>query len=200
MLDTSSSLLERLRRPSDGVAWQRLLDLYTPLIRHWLSRHYLQPCDVEDVTQEVLAVVVRKLPDFRHDGQLGAFRSWLRAITANCLRSYWRSGRNRPRATGDSDFLHSLEALEDPDSPLSRLWNQEYERHVLRRLVELVEPEVKPTTWRAFWGQVMEGKPADAVAAELGRSVNAVLIAKSRVLQRLRQELRGLLDEVPERL
>jgi RNA polymerase sigma-70 factor (ECF subfamily) len=58
----------------------------------------------------------------------------------------------------------------------------------------LVEPEFTPSTWRAFRRVVLEGAPPTAVAAELGTSVNAVFIAKSRVLQRLRQEARGLLD------
>jgi hypothetical protein len=41
---------------------------------------------------------------------------------------------------------------------------------------------------------VIDGQPASAVSEALGQTVNAVLIAKSRVLRRLRQEGRGLLD------
>jgi RNA polymerase sigma-70 factor, ECF subfamily len=40
---------------------------------------------------------------------------------------------------------------------------------------------------------VLEERPAADVAESLGLSVNAVLIAKSRVLRRLRQEGRGLI-------
>jgi RNA polymerase sigma-70 factor (ECF subfamily) len=85
--------------------------------------------------------------------------------------------------------------LEDPASGLSRLWDEEHDRHVVRRLLERIEPDFQPSTWRAFRRQVLDGAPPVAVAAELGLSVNAVLIAKSRVLQRFRQEARGLLDE-----
>lgn len=49
-------------------------------------------------------------------------------------------------------------------------------------------------TWRAFWRVAVDGcSPAD-VADELDMSVNAVYIAKSRVLRRLREELGDLLD------
>ena len=42
--------------------------------------------------------------------------------------------------------------------------------------------------------QVQDGQPAAEVAEELGISVNAVLIAKSRVLKRLREKAAGLVD------
>jgi len=64
-------------------------------------------------------------------------------------------------------------------------------------MMDLIEPEFKPATWAAFRGHVLEGRSADAVAAELGVSPNVVFIAKSRVLSRLREEARGLVDEHP---
>jgi RNA polymerase sigma-70 factor (ECF subfamily) len=194
MPDTPVSLLERLRLRPDGAAWRRLVDLYTPLIRNWLGYHALAQPDVEDLVQEVLGVLVRELPRFRHDLRRGAFRRWLRTITVNRLRTFWRERRSRPRATGDSDFLSVLDQLEDPHSSLSRFWEQEHDRHVVRRLLELLEPEFEPATWRAFQLLVLEGKRTDEVAGLLGVSVNAVRIAKSRVLRRFRQEVDGLID------
>src|SRR5438270_14034084 len=102
MPETPVSLLERLRLRPDGVAWQRLVDLYTPLIQKWLRYQALEPADVEDLVQEVLGVLVRELPQFRHDLRRGAFRRWLRTITINRLRMFWRARRSRPVATGDS--------------------------------------------------------------------------------------------------
>src|SRR5438552_13871982 len=113
MSETSASLLEQLRLRPDAAAWRRLVDLYTPLIRGWMRRHApLRPEDADDVVQEVLAVVVRKLRDFRREPRTGAFRRWLRSITVNCLRDFWRSQRARPLATGDSNFLQTLQQLE----------------------------------------------------------------------------------------
>src|SRR5206468_872600 len=62
------------------------------------------------------------------------------------------------------------------------------------RLLEVAEPEFAPSTWQAFQRLAVDGRPAAEVAAELGTTVNAVLLAKSRVLRRLRQEARGLVD------
>ncbi|HTU20437.1 MAG TPA: sigma factor [Gemmataceae bacterium] len=121
MPDTPISLLERLRLRPDEESWQRLVDLYTPLIRDWLRRHDLSGSDSDDLTQEVMQVLVRELPNFRHDLRPGAFRRWLRNVTVNRLRVFWRGRRARPVATGGSDFGHVLDQLEDPNSHLSRL-------------------------------------------------------------------------------
>jgi RNA polymerase sigma-70 factor (ECF subfamily) len=192
--ETPISLLERLSMRPDPASWQRLVDLYTPLIQHWLSQYALQSSDSDDLTQEVLATVVRELPHFRHDLRQGAFRRWLRTMAVNRLRNFWRERRTRPQAMGAGDFEAMLSQLEDPDSRLSRLWDEEHDRHVIRRLLELIEPEFEPTTWKAFRALVLEGKKTHEAAAELGISVNAARIAKARVLKRFRQEIGGLID------
>lgn len=185
---THASLLERLRSPGDAQAWRRWLDLYTPLIRGWLGRHGLQPADVDDVSQQILAVVVRDLPEFHHNGRPGAFRSWLRALTVNRLREHWRAQR---RADGGEALL---DQLADPASDLSRQWDRDHDRHVLGRLCDLVAADFHPTTWQAFRLVALDGVAPDQAANQLGVTVNAVFIAKSRVLARLRQEGRELLD------
>ncbi len=65
MSETSTSLLDRLRRSPDEEAWRQLTELYTPLIRGWLRRYALLDQDADDVVQDVLAGVVRRLPEFR---------------------------------------------------------------------------------------------------------------------------------------
>ena len=194
MPDTPISLLERLRLRPDETSWRRLVELYTPLIRAWLRHHRVEGADGDDLTQEVMQVLVRELPNFRHDLRPGAFRRWLRNVTVNRLRVFWRDRRSRPVAIGDSDFGRILDQLEDPNSDLSRLWDEEHDCHVARRLLELIEPEFEPGTWQAFRSLVLEGKRTAEVAAELGITANAVRIAKSRVLSRFRQEIEGILD------
>jgi RNA polymerase sigma-70 factor (ECF subfamily) len=192
MAETSLSLLERLRGRSAASAWGRLVDLYTPLIHSWLRRHRVRPEDADDLVQEVLGVLLRELPQFEHNRRPGAFRCWLRTITANRLRAFWKD-RARWQA-GGVDLERQLDELADPDSALSRLWDREHDELVLRRLLELTEPEFTPTAWLAFRRLALEGRPPAEVARELGTTVNAVLLAKSRVLRRLRQEARGLVD------
>jgi RNA polymerase sigma-70 factor (ECF subfamily) len=183
-LATSLTLLDRLRQP-DEDAWRRFVGLYGPLLQTWLRRHGLQPADRDDLSQHVLTVVVRKLPDFRHNGRPGAFRAWLRTITARALRDFWAA--QAPAAA-------LLDQLDDPASDLSRQWDRDHDRHVLGRLCDLVAADFHPTTWQAFRLVALDGVAPDQAANQLGVTVNAVFIAKSRVLARLRQEGRELLD------
>jgi RNA polymerase sigma-70 factor (ECF subfamily) len=194
MAETSVSLLERLRRQPDSRDWQRLVDIYTPLVHGWLRRQGVPPADADDLLQEVLGVVVRELPIFQHNQRPGAFRAWLRGITVNRIRGYWRARQQPDRARGDSEAARQLDQLEDPHSGLSQVWDQEHDRHVMVQLLEVVEKEVTATTWQAFRAVVLEGKDEQTVAGQLGLSINAVFIAKSRVLSRLRREAQGLLE------
>jgi len=185
--DTSLSLLERLLDPAAEDAWRRFVTIYGSLLRTWLRGAGLQPADCDDLSQRALEVLVRRLPEFEHTRRPGAFRAWLRGITINLLREFWR---RRPAA----DSVSMLKQLADPRAPLSRLWDEQHDRHVLHGLMELVRPHFTEPTWQAFCRLALDEIPARTVAAELGTSVNAVLIAKSRVLSRLRQEAGALLS------
>lgn len=193
MTTTSASLLERLRDGQDSAAWSRVLDLYGPLIRGWSARLGVRGADADDLVQEVLAVVVRRFPEFVHPERPGAFRGWLRAIAVNCARDFWRSKRYTPTAPGGTDFGGYLARLEAPDDPLAREWDREHDLHVTRKLLERLGSEFEPKTWELFRHFVLDGESAEAVAAEQGTTTNAVYIAKSRVLARLREEAAGLI-------
>jgi RNA polymerase sigma-70 factor (ECF subfamily) len=192
MENTRASLLLRARQGEES-AWRRLVDLYQPLIRAWLLRQQVRPQEADDLTQDVLAVLVRQLPRFEHAGRPGAFRAWLRTVTVNRARLFWRAGSGRAEG-GGLVVLQRIEELADPDSPLSRLWDEEHDEHVLRRLLGLMEQEFEPATLRAFRRLTFDGASGQQVADELGMSVAAVYGAKSRVLQRLRQEAQELLE------
>jgi RNA polymerase sigma factor (sigma-70 family) len=190
-MDTSASLLQRLRVQGAEGDWERLVQLYTPLIRAWVGRHVQQPEDVNDLVQQVFTVVVSKLPGFVHNGRPGAFRHWLRSIAANSLHRYWRTRQAR---SAPAETAAALEQLTDPESELSRQWDREHDMHLAQKLLECVSAEFRPASWQAFRRLVLDAAAPESVAGELGMSVNAVLIAKSRVLRRLREEAQGLLD------
>jgi RNA polymerase sigma-70 factor (ECF subfamily) len=192
-MDTSASLLERLRTAPDESAWRRLDDLYRPLIRRWLSRDPGFGEDKEDIVQEVMEVLVRELPGFQRQ-RTGSFRRWLRTVTAHRLAAHYRARQHRPQAWGTASEDSPLTQLADPHSELSRLWDEEHDRYVLRRLMELITPQFEATTLAAFHRVALDGAAPAQVAEELGVSLNAVLLAKSRVLSRLRQEAEGLID------
>ncbi len=193
-MDTPRSLLERLRHQPDEASWKRLIDLYTPLLRRWLRQSGVKGNDTEDLMQDVFAVLLRKLPSFEHNQRPGAFRLWLHTILINHLRSYWKVRQAAPETADSPQILQQLGRLEDPASDPNQLWEREHDAFLAGRILQLIEKDFTFSTWQAFRRVVLDGaKPAE-VAAELGLTVNAVLLAKSRVLRRARQEIAGLID------
>lgn len=185
------SLLDRLGDGHHSPAWAEFVRLYTPLLQYWLRPHLLQPADADDVVQDVLVVVLHKLPEFKPAAP-GAFRAWLRAILTYRLQTFWRK-KLRGHAAGAFDGL--LAGLADPGSEMSRAWDEEHDRHVIGGLLEAVRPRFHPNTWQAFWRTAILEEPPAAVAKALRLTSNAVFIARSRVMQRLREEAAGLVDE-----
>jgi RNA polymerase sigma-70 factor (ECF subfamily) len=186
MTTTSETLLDRLRRPGDEQAWRRFVELYTPLILRWAHAQGLAGGDAEDLVQDVLALLIRKLPEFQYDRQQ-SFRAWLRTVTVNRCHDFFRRRGRAPRTTDDGAI-----DVAAPEGDV--LGEAEYRRHLVSRALDLMKGEFETTTWRACWECVVNDRAAADVAAELGISVNAVYIAKSRVLRRLRQALAGLLE------
>src|SRR5258708_3966903 len=101
MHTTSASLLERLRQPDAADAWRRFVRLYTPLLYYWARGLGLPTHDAADLVQEVLVVLVHKLPEFNYD-PTKSFRGWLRTIALNKWRERCRRFAARPDQAGDT--------------------------------------------------------------------------------------------------
>lgn len=194
MLETSLSLLDRLRQSPEDGDWSRLIEAYSPLLRAWLMRAEVQSADADDLVQEVLLVVHRELPKFEHNQRRGAFRNWLRQIVVHRLRNFWRSRGRLIAAGNDSQLEEQLKQLEDDGSQLSQRWDREHNMAIARKLMELIESRFTESTRLVFRRLVVDGADADSVAAETGLSLNAIFTAKSRVLRELRRLGQGLLD------
>ena len=195
MDETRLSLIDQLGAGTEG-AWRELDRIYRPLIVYWLERFGLQPNDVEDLTQEVMALLAREVAKFEHNGRVGAFRKWLRTITVNRARSFLRAGRCRPSVPGSTLFQEMVSQLEDDRSRVSTDFDREHDRHVVRQLLAEVSSSFEASTMQMFRRHVLDGVDAKAVAEELGASPRAVYIAKSRVLRQLRTRAAGWLDEM----
>lgn len=186
-MDTSLTWLGRLIESPGGAEWQQLSDMYGPLVAVWVERAGVVAGDVDDVVQEVLIVVFRRVGEFEHEHP-GAFRAWLRAILSNQLKKYFRENKR----------LHSripLDSIKTPCSPESRILDREHDEYLAARAMRIIEHEFEPTTWAAFRHQVIDHCRPNDVALRLGISTNAVIKAKSRVLKRLRECLAPLVDQ-----
>ena len=184
---TDPRLLSDLQSDSQSDLWFDFCQLYEPFIRSWLGRFQLGEQDIDDLSQEVLTVVVRKIGEFQHQGRAGSFRSWLRKVTTNCTRDYWKSRRRKLSVTIEREFLEMLEQLEDDSSRLSGHWDQEHYEFVLKSLLEQVRSRFNEKTIRAFQMFAIEQIPIKQVAATLDVTESAISLAKTRVLDAMQQ-------------
>lgn len=191
--DTPRSLLDRLRVDSSAQDWEIFCAIYRPLIERSLAHHSLFVSDVDDVTQDILARVFRALPTFEHNGRAGAFRKWIGQIVVQQLWQHARS-RSRQPVLVQSNMENFADARLVSD--LESYWQAEHDQHVLSRLLEIIRSEFTRRTWRAFVLVCLESQTISSAAQELNISPNAVMIAKSRVLSRLRSLGRELVDSI----
>ncbi len=162
--------------------------MYTPLFYGWTKRLQLDDHEAADLVQDLFAVLVVQLPTFVYDPHK-SFRAWLKTILLN----RWRNHLNR-RSAGNLVHPIDMNEVAETENPILEMEEAEHRQYLVGRALALMRAEFQPDTWKACWEFVVCGRRAEEVAAELGISVNAVYLAKGRVLRRLREELAGLLE------
>jgi RNA polymerase sigma-70 factor, ECF subfamily len=186
----SSTLLDqiRTRRPD---AWRRLVDLYGPVVYRWCRLLGVGRSDTSDVVQEVFAAVAAGAQRFRRETPEQSFGAWLRTVTRSKVCDHFRRRRNQLEGQGGTAAQQRLLDLPEPSQEsLSRSAPLETDSGFVRRAMEVVRAEFEPRTWAAFWQVAVDGQSPAETAAALQVSVASVYQAKSRVLRRLRRELK----------
>jgi RNA polymerase sigma-70 factor, ECF subfamily len=187
---TSPSMLARVKA-SDPEAWRRLVQVYGPLVYSWCRRWQLRAEDVADIFQEVFQAVALQIASFRSDRPGDTFRGWLWSITRHKVGDHFRRQGRQPIAAGGSDAHQQMLELPQPPEDDS----QPAAGTIVSRALEQIHNEFEPRTWQMFWRATVEGHATRDIAAELGITPDAVRVAKSRILRRLREELAELNDQ-----
>jgi RNA polymerase sigma-70 factor (ECF subfamily) len=189
---TSLTLLARIK-DKDQEAWRKFVRLYGPLVYGWCRQSGLQDADAADVGQDVFRTVAESIDGFHHDQQGDSFRGWLRTVTRSRVLDFLRRKARAAHGLGGSDAQALWHEL--PDAPSdSRSTDEDDKLSLARRAIDMVLETCKEATRQAFLRVVIEGQnPAD-VARDLGISVNAVYLAKSHTLRRIREEFAQLVD------
>jgi RNA polymerase sigma-70 factor, ECF subfamily len=161
---------------------------YAPRIYNIARRMLGNDADAEDVTQDVLLQVVRKLDTFRGDAQLA---TWLHRVTVNAALAHRQKRANRQKREGGESSDEALEAAA-PETAVKR-WNVSPDESVLAAEQQaLIEDAIRklPEPFRDVYVLAdVEELPNSDIGEMLGLSVAAV---KSR-LHRARMRMRDLL-------
>jgi RNA polymerase sigma-70 factor (ECF subfamily) len=191
MPTTRVTLLARLRQdPTDQKAWDVFVERYGRHIYRWCRRLKLQDADAEDVTQDILVKLARKMRDFAYD-PARSFRGWLKTLAHHAWRDFVDSPRRVKAATGDARVWELLQTVEAREDLIQKL-QEAFDHDLLEAAKMRVRLRVAPHTWEAFRLVALEGLAVADVAATVQMQVAMVYVAKSKVQRMLQEEIQKL--------
>jgi len=192
---TRHSLVLRLQNLQDQAAWEEFVTIYEPLVFRLARKKGLQDADARDLCQEVFQAVAGAIERWDPDQAKGRFRGWLFRIARNLLVNFLAAQGRHPRGTGRTSVHELLEAQPARSVRAEAEFAAEFKRRAFRWAAQQVKNEFTDSTWQAFWKTGVENRGVSDVASELGLSVGAVYIARSRVLSRLKNRVEQLTED-----
>jgi len=186
-LPTRASLLGRLRDLSDSDSWQTFFEMYWRLLYNVARKSGLADSEAQDVVQETVIAVARKMPDFRYDPAKGSFKQWLLLITRrrihDQLRRLYRSAPTadirRELPGGGAEDLPSAELA--PDAQIAAAWEEEWRENIFCAALARVRQRANPKHYQVFDYCVLQNIRAPEVARMLGLNAAQVYLARHRI-------------------
>ena len=194
---TRLSLIERLRDLNDHSSWQEFFDTYWKLIFCAARKGGLCDAEAEDVVQETIIGIARKMESFRYEPEVCSFKGWLMHVTRCRIIDHLRKSPERKRGfvplpsdtrTGEGDQL----ILGDPSKSFEDLWEEEWEKNLADAAMERVKRKVAPEHYQIFYLHTVKGMSARDIGQLLGASMAKVYVVQHRVARVVRNEVRAL--------
>ena len=206
VLQTHWSLIERLKDWDDQTGWRDFFQTYRGLIYGVALKAGLTDSEAQEVVQETVIAVAKKMPEFKCDRAAGSFKGFLLQITGRRISDQFRKRARAatatpPAAVGIVDPGHSasrddgtrtatVERVPDPaGSVLEIVWDQEWEKHVIQAALERVKRNADPEQFQMFELHILRQLPVRAVAEKLGVNAAQVYFAKYKISRLLKKEV-----------
>jgi len=189
-LPTRQSLLERLKQWDDQESWRDFFDTYSGLLYATARKAGLEDAEAQDVVQDTVILVARKMGEFRYDPEVDSFKGWLLYWTRKRIAlAYRKRARTQSHSTTDLDE-QLLEEVADPAGlDLEAVWEEGWARAIWEAAVARVKDRVAPKQFQMFHLYVIKEQPAPDVARALGVAVAQVYLAKHRISTLLKKEV-----------
>jgi len=190
---TRFSLIEKIKDPRDAEAWSEFAEIYYPLVFGICRRKGLQHADATDIAQEVLSRVANAVGNYKHDQPGATFRGWLYRITRNLTVDFFR--RQGKDLLAQAPVHEDLQQIQEPSLEESQEFHFAFRKHLFTVVAKVVQHQVHPQTWTAFWKTEIEHLDVTQASVELSMTRGAIYVARSRVIAKLRKEIQKRMTE-----
>jgi len=195
-IPTRWSLISRLKNWDNRESWKEFFDTYWKLIYGVAIRAGLSAAEAEEVVQETVITVAKKIGEFKADPAHGSFKGWLLKITQWRIGDQFRKrlpvGR-RGRRSGTTSQTGTAERVPDPRGfSLESIWDQEWEKNLVDAALERVKKCVSAKQYQIYYLNILKKMPVRTVAKTLGVNAAQVYLAKHRVGRVLKREIKSL--------
>lgn len=112
-------LVDRAKR-GDRDGLRELVTAAYPMVRRWALLRTGDPADAEDLTQDVMIQMIRKLDGFRGDA---GFSTWLYAVTRSAAAERARRARRRAEVQADPRAVESVTPPSPADPAQTAEWD-----------------------------------------------------------------------------
>lgn len=196
---THPSLLKEIAEGNScSRSWPVFVDKYGPILHRWCRRWGASPSDADDVVQECLIVVFRKLDTYRNNPRSN-FRSWLKTVAFRIWLQVIEVSERKLRDSAESDAMRLVEwdrfRTHEARNDLAANFDAVADQEILEMACSRVRSMVEPDTWRCFELLKVEGVSGQEVADRLNIKVGSVFTNACRVRKLLKQEVDRLESE-----
>ncbi len=196
LLATRRSLVDRLENWDDRKHWQEFFDAYWKLIYSAARKSGLTDAESQEVVQETVITVAKKIGKLHYDPAVGSFKGWLLHITRWRIADQFRKrqpGQSQRSSSRDDRSTATIERVPDGNAlDLDALWEKEWQENLLAAALDRVKKKIDPKQFQIFDCYVRKNWPAQKVAAELNVSVGQVYLTRHRVSAILKKEVKAL--------
>jgi RNA polymerase sigma factor (sigma-70 family) len=196
-LPTRRSLLTRLKNWDDQEGWREFFDTYWKFLYTMALKSGLNNDEAQDVVQDTIVAVAKKMRHFHYDPALGSFKAWLFLNVRSRIKDHYRRRQSRiPSASGTRSAYEPVATVKEiPDSradELEALWETEWKKSIFETAMARVKQKVAPLQFQIFDLYAVQGLPVGKITAAFGINLGQVYLAKHRVTRLIRQEARRL--------
>lgn len=196
LLATRRSLVDRLENWDDRKHWQEFFDAYWKLIYSAARKSGLTDAEAQEVVQETVITVAKKIGKLHYDPAVGSFKGWLLHITRWRIADQFRKrqpGQSQRSSSRSDRSTATIERVPDANAlDLDALWEKEWQENLLAAAMDRVRKKVDPKQFQIFDCYVRKDWPAQKVAAQLHVSVGQVYLIRHRVSAILKREVKAL--------